>query len=105
MDEYLHEQMQDALWVLSDMEATFEQWYPQHFDFLPEEEQERLSSEELREAKNQFSRTKLNLELGEYTSFDYDYLKEIEDRVLDNDQYFEAVNAIIYALGEEYGPV
>lgn len=50
MDEYLHEQVQDALWVLSDMEATFEQWYPQHFDFLPEEEQEHFTPQELQEA-------------------------------------------------------
>lgn len=105
MDEYLHEQVQDALWVLSDMEATFEQWYPQHFDFLPEEEQEHFTPQELEEAKDQFARVKLNLELGEYGVEDYDYLKWIEDRVLDNEQYFEALNTIIYALSEEYGPV
>lgn len=105
MDEYLHEQIESALWVLSDMEATFEQWYPRHFDFLPEEEQEKFSKSEMKAAKDQFSRTKLNLELGEYSYADYDYLKEILDRVLDNEQYFEAVNTIIYALSEEYDPV
>lgn len=105
MDEYIREQIESALWVLGDMEDTFEQWYPQHFDFLPEEEQERFTPTELKEAKNQFSRTKLNLELGEYGVEDYDYLKEISDRVLDNEQYFEALNTIIYALSEEYGPV
>jgi hypothetical protein len=105
MDEYLHEQVQDALWVLSDMEATFEQWYPQHFDFLPEEEQEHFTPQELEEAKDQFTRVKLNLELGKYSVEDYDYLKWVEDRVLDNEQYFEALNTIIYALSEEYGPV
>ena len=105
MDSYLREQFESSLWVLNDMEATFEQWYPEHFDFLPEEEQEHLTQAEMKEAKKQFSRTKLNLELGEYTSADYDYLKWIEDRVLDNEQYFEAVNTLIYVLGEEYGPV
>ena len=79
MDSYLREQFESSLWVLSDMEATFEQWYPEHFDFLPEEEQEHLTQAEMKEAKKQFSRTKLNLELGEYTSADYDYLKWIEE--------------------------
>lgn len=105
MDEYLHEQVQDALWVLSDMEDTFEQWYPQHFDFLPEEKQKHFTPQELEEAKDQFVKVKLNLELGEYGVEDYDYLKWIEDRVLDNEQYLEALNTIIYALSEEYGPV
>jgi hypothetical protein len=45
------------------------------------------------------------LELGEYSSDDYDYLKWLQDRVLDNEQYFEALNIFIYALSEEYGPV
>ncbi len=105
MDNYLYEQVQDALYILNDMESTFGQWYPQHFDFLPEEEQENLSKSEMKEAKEQFSRMKLNLELGEYTVDDYDYLQRLIDKVVDNEQYFKALNIIIYALAEEYGPV
>lgn len=59
----------------------------------------------MKEVKKQFSRTKLNLELGEYGYEDYDYLKEILDRVLDNEMYFEAVNTHVYVLSVEYGPV
>jgi hypothetical protein len=105
MDEYQHEQIESAFLVLNDMMDTFEQWYPQHYDFLPEEEQEHLSKAEMEEAKEQFAHTKLMLELGEYRSDDYDYLKWLQDRVLDNEQYFEALNIFIYALSEEYGPV
>lgn len=85
MDNYQYEQLQDALYILNDMESTFEQWYPQRFDSLPEEEKEYLSKSDISEAKEQFCRTKLNLELGEYTVDDYDYLQWLIGRVLDNE--------------------
>ncbi len=64
---YMQEQVQSALYVLSDMLDTFETWLPQHYDFLPESSQEHYSQKELEDAKDQFAGTKIRLELGTYT--------------------------------------
>ncbi len=50
-----------------------------------------------------FARCKLNLELGEYTRDDLDYLYQIYDTVKENEEYRAAIMAFIAALTDEYG--
>ncbi|HMM69965.1 MAG TPA: hypothetical protein PKD08_05660 [Gudongella oleilytica] len=53
--------------------------------------------------KEGFARTKLCLELGEYSREDYDYLFYIHEIVVDDAKFYKAISTFIGALSEEYG--
>ena len=80
--------------VLQEMMQNFIEWFP--FDGSEDEEEREMY-------RDGFARCKLNLELGEYTADDLDYLRYIEGVVIDNDEYFNVICQFIYALSQEYG--
>ena len=84
----------EAYPVLKKMMDSFDSWFP--FDGTEDEEEREMYQEG-------FARYKLNLELGEYTRDDLDYLYQIYDTVKDDEEYKAAIMAFIVALSDEYG--
>lgn len=84
----------EAYPVLEKMMDDFDSWFP--FDGSEDEEERDMYREG-------FARCKLNLELGEYTRDDLDYLYQIYDTVKDSEEYRAAIMAFIVALSDEYG--
>jgi hypothetical protein len=84
----------EAYPVLQKMMEDFDSWFP--FDGTEDEEEREMYREG-------FARCKLNLELGEYTRDDLDYLQRIYDTVEDDEEYRGAIMAFIVALSDEYG--
>jgi hypothetical protein len=80
--------------VLNEMMKTFETWFP-----IDDSD----TKEEIEMYKNGFARTKLCLELGEYSRDDYEYLFYIQNTVIENSYYYKAIQTFIFALSEEYG--
>lgn len=87
-------ELKEAYQVLNEMMKTFEIWFPIDDSY---------TKEEIEMYKERFARTKLCLELGEYSREDYDYLFYIHEVVADNAKYDRAISAFIGALSEEYG--
>lgn len=85
----------EAYPVLHKMMEDFDHWFP--FGGTEDHDEKEMYREG-------FARCKLNLELGEYTEDDLDYLCRIFDVVKDyNDEYRAAIMAFISALSDEYG--
>lgn len=84
----------EAYPILRKMLDDFDTWFP--FDGSEDDEEKEMY-------KEGFARSKLNLELGEYTRDDLDYLHRIYEVVGDRDEYREAIMAFIAALSDEYG--
>lgn len=84
----------EAYPVLQKMIEDFDSWFP--FDGTEDEEEREMYREG-------FARCKLNLEIGEYTRDDLDYLHRIYDTVEANEEYRDAIMAFIVALSDEYG--
>lgn len=86
--------LKEAYRVLIEMLDSFESWYPMKAGF---------ESDEMEMRKNRFAVTKLNLELGEYTGEDYEYLLCFQDLTVGYPRYTEAIKIFIEALSLEYG--
>ncbi len=83
--------LEDAYHSLRTMEEDFENWYRLEED------------EDIAEEKEQFSHTKLMLELGEYDEGDYEYLKWLVSRLpVEDEYYYETIMTFIDALSREY---
>jgi hypothetical protein len=76
------------------MMKNFEAWFP-----IDDSD----TKEEIEMYKEGFARTKLCLELGEYSREDYDYLFYIHEIVVDDAKFYKAISTFIGALSEEYG--
>lgn len=87
-------EIKEAYQVLNEMMNTFEGWFP-----IDETD----SKNDIETYRERFAATKLCLELGEYTRYDYEYLFFVCDIVVDRKLYFKAINVFISALSEEYG--
>lgn len=84
----------EAYPVLRKMMDDFDSWFP--FDGTEDEEEKEMYREG-------FARCKLNLELGEYTGEELDYLYQIYDTVKKHEEYRDAIMAFIIALSDVYG--
>ena len=98
LELYLREErrkeVQAAYPVLNEMMRTFREWFL--FDEDYDEDDKQI-------AENAFARTKLCLELGEYTKDDLEYLFWLSDKCADREEYHKAVTVFIGALADEYG--
>lgn len=61
----MHEKIQEAFSIFREMMDDFENWYPYN---------ENDTEEDKQDAFNSFARAELNLELGEYSEWELDYL-------------------------------
>lgn len=61
----MHEKIQEAFSIFREMMDDFEKWYPYN---------ENDTEEDKQDAFNSFARAELNLELGEYSEWELDYL-------------------------------
>ena len=61
----MYEEIQEAFSIFREMIDDFENWYPYN---------ENDTEEDKQDAFNSFARAKLNLELGEYSKWELDYL-------------------------------
>ena len=86
--------LKKAFSVMNDMMGSFRDWFP--FD-------ETYDEDDKQDAEDAFARTKLLLELGEYTRYDYEYLFWLRERCAGYGEYGWAIGVFIGALSEEYG--
>lgn len=87
-------EVKQAFSILNDMMKSFGEWFPYDETYTDRDKQD---------AKNAFARTKLNLELGEYTRDDYEYLFWLINKCVEDEQFYWAIGVFIEALSEEYG--
>lgn len=97
-EEFLRNERQKdlkkAFSILNDMMDRFRAWFP--FD-------ETYDESDKQDAEEAFARTKLLLELGEYTENEYEYLFWLREKCAGYEEYDWAIGVFIGALSEEYG--
>lgn len=97
-EQYLRNERQKnlkkAFSIMNDMMDTFREWFP--FDAT-------YDGSDKRDAEDAFARTKLLLELGEYTKDDYEYLFWLREKCAGYEEYEWSIGVFIRALSEEYG--
>ena len=76
------------------MMRTFRELFPFEEDYDEDDKQI---------AENVYVRTRLCLELGEYTRAELDYLFCLGDKCVDREDYRQAISVFIAALADEYG--
>ena len=74
----MHEKIQEAFSTFREMMDDFENWYPYNENDTEEDKQDAFIS---------FARAKLNLELGEYSEWELDYLSWLWQKVIENERY------------------
>ena len=94
LQEKRREELDRAYPILRDMMDSFREWFP--FD-------ESYDEHDKKDAEDAFARTKLLLEIGEYTRDDYEYLFWLDEKCTDNEEYHWAIGVFIRALSDEYG--
>lgn len=90
----MHEEIQEAFTVFREMLDEFENWYPYSEDDTEDDKQDAINS---------FARANLNLELGEYSAYELDYLSWLWRKPIKNERYKDAILVFMGALYEEYG--
>ena len=90
----MHEKIQEAFSIFREMMDDFENWYPYN---------ENDTEEDKQDAFNSFARAELNLELGEYSEWELDYLSWLWQKPIENERYKNAIMVFMGALYEEYG--
>ena len=84
-------ELKDAYDILETMYINFKTWFP----FEPGDDKDQMAE--------RFAITKLNLELGEYTFEDLEYLKWLRTQTSAVKDYGDAVGIFVRALSSEYG--
>ena len=74
----MHEKIQEAFSTFREMMDDFENWYPYNENDTEEDKQDAFIS---------FARAKLNLELGEYSEWELDYLSWLWQKLIENERY------------------
>ena len=90
----MYEDIQEAFAVFREMMDDFESWYPYDADDTEDDKQDAIDN---------FARAKLNLELGEYSEWELDYLSWLWQKPIENERYKDAIMVFMGALYEEYG--
>ena len=78
----MYEDIQEAFAVFREMMDDFENWYPYDADDTEDDKQDAIDS---------FARAKLNLELGEYSEWELDYLSWLWRKPIENERYKDAI--------------
>ena len=84
-------EIEDAYGVLGDMYKNFKTWFP----FEPGDDKDQMTE--------RFAITKLNLELGEYSFEDLEYLKWIRPQASSIKKYSYAIGIFVRVLSSEFG--
>ena len=84
-------ELEEAYVVLETMYKDFKTWFP----FEPGDDKDQMAE--------RFAITKLNLELGEYTFEDLEYLKWLRKQISAAKGYDDAIGIFVRALSSEYG--
>ena len=87
-------EIKEAYKILNEMMDSFETWFPAS---------ESDTEEEMGMYKARFAETKLQLELGEYSGEDKEYLSYIQEILAKNSRYQKTIGVFIRELSEEYG--
>ena len=74
----MHEKIQEAFSTFREMMDDFESQYPYNENDTEEDKQDAFIS---------FARAKLNLELGEYSEWELDYLSWLWQKLIENERY------------------
>ncbi len=87
----LNGEIDDAYDVLDNMYKNCKTWFP----FEPGDDKDQMAE--------RFAITKLNLELGEYSFEDLEYMKRIRPRASSIKRYSDAIGVFVRALASEFG--
>ena len=84
-------EIEEAYDALEEIYKNFKIWFP----FEPGDDKEQMAE--------RFAITKLNLELGEYSFEDLEYLKRLRPQASSIEKYSDAIGVFVRALSSEFG--